>query len=180
MKEFKNSYTAIVCVNNNGFIAKDGKLLYRIKADLENFKSLTSGNVVVMGRNTFESLGCKPLKDRVNIIVTTREDYFLDGDEELYKDTYVCASLEEVDDLCWAYFGDKQLFIIGGGVLYHSAFDEGIIDKAIVTLVNDDTEGDVCFPDLWHDERFKTVFKTTSLSDHPNDLYYRYIVYKKK
>ena len=49
-------FKIIVCLNKKGVIGNDGKLLYHIKNDLSNFKSITSGNVVIMGRKTFESL----------------------------------------------------------------------------------------------------------------------------
>lgn len=182
MKDFKNSYTAIACINNKGVLAKDGKELFDIKADKENFAMLTSYNVVIMGRKTFESLpGGKPLKNRINIILTTKDDYEItSGDEELYKDTYVCNSFQEVDDLCYAIFHDRELFIIGGGEIYQEAINLGIVDRAILTLVNDDQEGDVYFPDLSKNSDFRVIFKTMSLRDHPGDNYYRYVIYKKK
>lgn len=173
-------YTAIVCMNNKLVIGNEGKQLYYINSDLENFKRLTTDNVVIMGRNTFESIG-HPLPGRVNIILTKDPDYKLPVyDNELYDDTYICNSLEEVDDFCYAYFSDKELFVIGGGKIYNEYYQNGLIDKAIVTLVNDDKEGDVLFPDIENDENYKLIFKTMSLRDHPTDTYYRYLVYKKK
>ena len=182
MDKFKNKYTAIVCVNNKNAIGKDGELIYSIGADMRNFRSLTTDNVVIMGRKTFESLPDRhPLKERVNIVLTKNESYTVDTDNpELFKDTYVCNSLSEVDDLCYSMFPDKELFIIGGEKIYSEAYVLGIIDKAIVTHVNDGEDGDSYFPDLANDENYKQVFKTTALRDQAKDLYYRYIVYKKK
>ena len=88
--------------------------------------------------------------------------------------------MNEADELCYAYFSDKELFIIGGGMIYAKAYELGMVDKAIITLVNDDADGDVYFPEIDKDENFKVIFKTTSLRDHPNDTYYRYIFYKRK
>jgi len=180
MDEFRNKYTAIVCVNNKGVIGKDGKLLYDIRGDKGNFKRLTEGNVVIMGRKTFEEIG-HPLKDRVNIVLTSNQDYtFGDCNEEEYKDTYVCTNIQEVDSLCYAYFQDKELFVMGGEAVYNEFFSLGLVEKAIVTLVNDEQEGDVHFYWLAEDSKdFKVIFKTMSLRDHPSDTYYRYIVYKK-
>ena len=180
MEKFKNKYTAIVCINNNRVIGDNNKLLYRIKGDLENFKRLTTDNVVIMGRSTFESIG-RPLPGRVNIILTSNTGYHVDSnDSELYKDTFVCNSLEEIDNLCYAYFSDKELFVIGGGKVYDEYYKDGLIDKAIVTLVNDGQDGDTVFPDIENDDKYKLIFKTMSLRDHPNDMSYRYLVYKKK
>lgn len=179
---FKNKYTAIVCVNNNNAISKNGELIYSIGADMKNFKSLTTDNVVIMGRKTFESLPNKqPLKNRINIVLTSDENYYVESDSpELYDNTYVCNTLEEVDDLCYAYFSDRELFIIGGGLVYEEAYELGIIDKAIVTVVNDGADGDTFFPNLENDENYKVIFRTMSLRDQANDLYYRYVVYKRK
>lgn len=177
---FKNKYTAIACVNNAGVIAKDGNLLYKIRCDLKNFARLTTNNVVIMGRKTFESLpNGLPLKDRVNIVITSQKDYnVVNGDPELYKDTYVCNSLEEADSLCYAFFENKELFIIGGGTIYDEAFKMDIVDKAIITLVNDNTEGDVYFPQI-NEDKYRVIFKTTALRDQPTDMYYLYVVYKR-
>lgn len=180
----RNKYTAIACVNLKNAIAKEGQLLYNIKADLENFRSLTIGNVVIMGRRTFESLPkSRPLPGRINIIVTRNVDYVPDGVDKWSKDdinnTFIVNSLEEADDLCYSYFHDKELFIIGGGIIYSEAFRLNMIDKVILTVVNDETDGDVYFPRMSDNESFRVIFKTMSLRDHPNNTYYRYVIYKK-
>ena len=107
--EIRNKYTAIVCINNKNAIGNSGNLMYHIKADMKNFKSLTTDNVVIMGRKTFESLPNKrPLKNRINIIVTENIDYRPMGCDSWTKDeinnTYLVNSLQEADDLCFAYF----------------------------------------------------------------------------
>ena len=181
MYSFKNKYSVIACANSIGYIGKDNNLIYRIKGDLKNFNTLTTGNVVIMGRKTFESLpNSLPLKNRINIVITSKEDYHINTETpELFENTFVCSSLEEVDQLCYAYFQDKELFIIGGGVVYETAFNLGIVDKVIMTLVNDDTEGDVKFYDIQNDDNYRVIFKTTSLRDQANDIYYYYVVYKR-
>lgn len=176
---FKCNYTAIACVNNNNAIGKNGNLLYHIKADLENFKSLTTDNVVIMGRRTFESLpNKKPLPNRINIILTSDKEYYIEKDENFNGDVYIAHSFEEVDDLCYSEFEGKELFIIGGGMIYQEAFDLDIIDKIILTIVNDNEEGDTHFPTVTN-EKFKVIFKTMSIRDHPNDYYYRYSILKR-
>ena len=62
----------IVAVDKKGAIGKNNDLLYTIKEDLKNFKELTSGNIVVMGRNTWDSLPIKPLPNRTNIVLTKK------------------------------------------------------------------------------------------------------------
>jgi dihydrofolate reductase len=186
MEEFKNKYTAIACVNTNGVIGKEGKLLYNINGDKKNFRLLTEDNVVIMGRKTFEEIG-HPLKNRVNIILTSDENYRFAGltqeNEQEYRDTYICNTIKEADDLCYSLFPDKELFVIGGGEVYEKYFSLELISKAIVTLVSDEMDGDAYFPLVEGSDyrnEFKEIFKTMSLRDHSNDIYYRYIIYKKK
>ena len=60
----------IACVGKNYEIGKDGGLCWKLPEDLEFFKQKTMGHTVVMGYNTFKSLGFKPLKKRHNIVIT--------------------------------------------------------------------------------------------------------------
>ena len=70
----------IVCVAENYGIGKNGDLLFSIPEDMKLFRSETSGKIVVMGRATLESFpGGKPLKNRVNIVLTTDKDYSCEG-----------------------------------------------------------------------------------------------------
>ena len=63
----------IVAVSENDAIGKDNKLLFHLKEDMQNFKRLTTSNVVIMGRKTYESIG-KPLKDRINIVISRSDN----------------------------------------------------------------------------------------------------------
>jgi dihydrofolate reductase len=182
--EVKNKYTLIACANKKWAIGKDNGLMYHIHIDMMNFKSLTTDNVVIMGRKTFESLpGKKPLKNRINIIITSQEDYQVAPDNWTTDDinnTYFANSLEDADLLCEAFFSDKELFIIGGGQIYEKAYELGMVNKAIITYVNDESEGDTYLHNYDEDDNYKIIFRTASLRDHALQIYYRYIVYLKK
>ena len=67
----KNSITIIVAYTNNLLIGKDNSIPWHISDDLKRFKKLTTGNVIIMGRKTFESLGSKPLPNRTNIVISS-------------------------------------------------------------------------------------------------------------
>ena len=98
----------IVAISKNGVIAVNGKMPWHIPSDLRWFKEMTSGESVVMGRKTFESLGCKPLPNRVNIVLSkTMEER---------DDVVVLRSRDEV----LRYVGDNQgdTFIIGGAEIF--------------------------------------------------------------
>ena len=108
-------------------IGKDGKLLYKIPEDLRLFKQLTAGNIVMMGRKTFESIGCKPLPDRINIVISSTKNYENDG-------AITFDSLETAVECSEQHFPDKDLYIIGGGQIY----EQGIkyADEVILTKYN--------------------------------------------
>lgn len=118
----------IVAVDKEGAIGKDNDLLYNIKDDLKNFKELTTGNIVVMGKNTWKSLPIKPLPNRENIVLSNSIDSI--------EGAKVMKSLEEVkeyiDDL------DKDTYIIGGAAVYNEAIEKKLVDEAHVTFVDDE------------------------------------------
>lgn len=101
----------IAAVADGNGIGYNGNLLWRIPSDLQHFKDLTIGNVVIMGRKTFESIG-KPLPSRDNIVVTSR-DLNVDG-------VHCVRSLQDAYELAETLDGIK-VFVIGGGQLYAEA-----------------------------------------------------------
>ena len=105
----------IAAVADNKAIGYKNELIYRIPNDLKRFKELTIGNVVIMGRNTYESIG-KPLPSRDNIVVTSHEIVIPEGCENLF----VARSLEEAYELAETLDGLK-IFVIGGAQLYAAA-----------------------------------------------------------
>ena len=112
---------------------------------MQRFKSLTENNVVIMGRKTFESLPNKPLPNRVNIVITRDKDFNYEG-------VIVVNSFEEMIDLCYSKYIDKEWFIIGGGQIYDESIKRNIVSRMFITLVNDDLDGDTKFPFINEDE----------------------------
>lgn len=104
----------IAAVADNKAIGYQNKLIYKISNDMQHFKDLTLGNVVIMGRNTYESIG-KPLSSRDNIVITSRE---LSGND--YENLWAVRSLEEAYELAETLDGEK-IFVIGGAQLYEAA-----------------------------------------------------------
>ena len=106
----------IAAVADGGGIGYNGDLIYRISADLQHFKELTIGNVVIMGRKTYESIG-RPLPSRNNIVITSHPK---DTDKD---NLYYVSSLEQAYELAEKLDGDK-IFVIGGGQLYKEAIKD--------------------------------------------------------
>ena len=108
-------------------IGKNGNLLFKIPEDLRLFKQFTTGNIVLMGRKTFESIGCKPLPDRINIVISSAKKY--ENEDVMTLDNFKTAV-----EYCKHNFSDKDLYIIGGGQIY----EQGIkyADEVILTKYN--------------------------------------------
>lgn len=105
----------IAAVADNKAIGYQNRLIYKISNDMQHFKELTLGNVVIMGRNTYESIG-RPLPSRDNIVVTSHDITIPEGCENLF----VVRSLEEAYELAETLDGLK-IFVIGGAQIYAAA-----------------------------------------------------------
>lgn len=114
----------IAALDRRGAIGAGGDLLYRLREDMRHFRRLTTGNTVVMGRRTFESLPGGALPARRNIIVSGN-GYRADGAE-------TAASLDEALRLAAAGPGDT--FIIGGGSIYAAALP--LADRLDLTVID--------------------------------------------
>jgi dihydrofolate reductase len=134
--------SAIAAVAQNGTIGRKGDLPWHLPDDLKFFQRTTKGHHVITGRKNYESIPDKyrPLKDRVNIVVTRNADYEAPG-------AVVASSLEE--GLQYArQANDAEAFIIGGGEIYREALAMRLVDRLYLTLVHADVEGDTRFPAL--------------------------------
>ena len=127
----------IVAVSKNGFIGKDGSLPWQISEDLKRFRKITSNSVVIMGKNTFLSIG-KPLPNRENIVVSTTLKS-ADGCK-------VVRSLEEAINSSKENFPNKEIFLIGGYAIYKKG--EIFANTLYLTKVDIKVEGDVRLPDF--------------------------------
>lgn len=125
----------IVACARNGVIGGDNKMLWRIPEDFAFFKKTTMGCPIIMGRRTWESIG-RPLPGRRNIVVTRNPDFKPEGAE-------TASSIEEALALVE---GEERKFIIGGANIYAQAIP--LADRAWITFVDEDFEGDAVFPDL--------------------------------
>ena len=126
----------IVAVAENLAIGKGGKLPWHYAADLKHFKQTTTGNAIVMGSNTWRSIG-KPLSNRLNIVLSRRAQ--LDSDDNLI----FLRNETEVADLAKFLKGD--LYVIGGAHIYEALAP--FIDSWIVTEIPETVEnGDVFMP----------------------------------
>ena len=136
-------FSIIVAIGKNNEIGKINQLLWHIPEDLKKFKEITHGKTVVMGRNTFESIG-KPLPNRHNIVLTKNFNLFPNNCNE---------KLEIFDDFSKIVKkyknSDEEVFIIGGAQVYKKTLELKIIEKLYISHIDfSDNEADVYFPEI--------------------------------
>jgi dihydrofolate reductase len=131
----------IAAIAENGVIGRDNKLPWRIKSDLQYFKSLTVGRPVVMGRQTYESIG-RPLPERTNIVVTRDKDFSAPG-------VVVAHGIDEAMTLAREdarKHNADSIAVIGGTEIFKQTLPQA--DKLALTIVHANPEGDTYWPDI--------------------------------
>lgn len=128
----------IAALGENSEIGGKGKLLWKIPEDLKNFKEVTTGKTVIMGRKTWESLPVKPLPNRRNIIITRDPNYKATG-------AIVYNNLED------ALKEDGKICIIGGGEIYKQALPYANLLR-LTRIYKTFPEADTFFPEFSEDE----------------------------
>jgi len=156
---------AIVAVSQSWGIGKDGHLLFRISADLQRFKALTTGHTVIMGRKTLESLpGGRGLPNRRNLVLTRQKRFIPDRAEAVH-------SLEELLALA-----GTDAFVIGGQAVYEQLLP--YCDTAHVTKIDHAYEADAWFPNLDEDPDWEIT--ADSDEQYYFDLTYHFLKYERK
>lgn len=152
----------IAAIGKNRELGKNNDLIWHFKEDMKFFRETTTGNTVIMGRKTFESLP-HALPNRRNIVITQNVNYVADGAE-------VVGSIEEAI----AITENDNVFIIGGGKIY-SAFLE-IADKLYLTEIDGECkEADTFFPEFNKEE-----YTAEKLTDFTVDgIHFSHVLYTK-
>ena len=149
-------------MDQQGVIGINNNLPWRLSSDLQNFKKVTMGKPIVMGRKTYESIG-KPLPGRENIIITRSSGYQAEGCtvfntlEEMYE---YCADVEEV-------------VIIGGAELYKQTFAK--VDRMYLTEVHTKVEGDTFFPEFERNQ-WREVEREEFEANEKNEYAFSFVV----
>lgn len=156
----------MVAYDKNRGIGANGDLPWgrSLPADLANFKCLTTGGSVIMGRKTFESIGSRPLPNRENIVLS-RTPTGVSG---------VLTALSLGSALALARY---PIFVIGGGQVYAKALEKA--DVIYATEVDAEfPEADVFFPDL--DDSWQEVARAHQPADNKNTYPFDYVEYRRK
>jgi dihydrofolate reductase len=126
----------IVAIAENYAIGKNNDLLWHIPEDMKRFKKITMGHKIIMGKRTYESLPYRPLKGRINIVISD-----IPGDR--YEGCVMAYSIEEAMQHCRQ---DEECFVIGGGMVYRQFMP--LADKLYITWIHKEFEADTFYPEI--------------------------------
>lgn len=162
----------VVARAENGTIGRDNGLPWRLPEDLKYFKRVTMGHPIVMGRNTFDSIG-RPLPGRTNIVVTRNRSWQAPG-------TVVAHSLEEALESgrrAADSAGGEWVMVIGGAEFYRQALP--LAERLYLTEVHAVIEGDASFPSIEPDQ-WEEKERVRHEADAGNPYSYSFVVLDRK
>jgi len=156
-------------MNPDSVIGANGQIPWYLPADLKYFRKTTTPHHIIMGRQTYESIG-RPLSSRINIVITRNAYYLSTG-------CLIAHSVEEALSIA-ADHGETEAFIIGGAQLYQSTVE--LWDKIYLTTVECKVDGaDAYFPSVdWNE--WELISSDPFLPDEKNKMPFRFEVFKKK
>jgi len=155
----------IVAHDLNRVIGKDNKMPWHIPSELAYFKEKTMGKAIVMGRNTFESIG-RPLPGRLNVVITRNTSFQHEG-------VTVVHSVEDAIAVAQKYH--EEVMIIGGEQIFKEVL--AYADVLYVTNIEHQFEGDTFFPVYGNEWEITSSSETISTD---NGLQYKYLIYQRK
>lgn len=164
----KPYFTYVWAEDQNGLIGREGRLPWSLPNEMKHFVNVTIGDVVVMGRKTYESIPNRPLKDRVNIVLTTNKDYQADEAIIVHTKEEIMNAVRDIE---------KPIHIIGGTTLFEMFIDE--VNLLYRTIVYSEFEGDTYMPPIDY-KHFKVVKVTPGNVDAKNIYPHDFFLYERK
>lgn len=162
-------FNIIVAHDNNNGIGCKNKLPWYLQDDINMFKNITMNNIIIMGKNTWNSLPIKPLPNRINIVISsTLEDGRAD---KIVRSFNEALTYTEISSKCQF----KQTFVIGGSHVYNIAVKHKCCNNIYVTEIYKTFECDTFFPSI--PDKFRPTDVSKFNYDLNNDMYFRYICY---
>lgn len=125
----------IVAIAKNGVIGDKNTLLWHLREDMIHFRTITSGQPVVMGRKTYDSIG-RPLPKRTNVVITRDTELQIEG----------CTMAHSLTEAVEMFDSSEEVFIIGGAQIYNQAMP--LADRLYLTIIDKEYEGDSSFPEI--------------------------------
>ena len=125
----------IAAMAQNRVIGYKNTIPWHIPEEMQFFKKTTIGHAVIMGRRTYESIGC-PLTKRFNVVLSRNSDFHI-------PEARIAKNLDEAIECCSNH---QKVFIIGGASIYKEAIKAA--DSILLSVLNDEYEGDAFFPQI--------------------------------
>ena len=157
----------IVAKAKNNIIGKENKLIWHLPEDLKHFKDLTTGNTIIMGRKTFESLG-RVLPNRKHIVFSQNPDFKVN--DENVEIVHSMLQIQEYIE------NGEEAFVIGGAIIYNLLMP--YVKKMYVTEIDKDFDGDAFFPRI-DETKWKEVSREEGPDDEENNFTYEYVTYER-
>ncbi len=154
----------IACLDKDNGIGKDGTIPWSLPPDMKYFKKITLDKVIIMGRNTWESIGSKPLPRRVNIVITS-------DPESVVNHAIACPNIRSAISVANKY--QQDIFFIGGYGIYKEALS--YVSTVYLTRIDKSFDCDVMFP-IDSMTGFIESSSNTEWQYH-KDLKYRFQIY---
>ena len=151
----------IVAFAKNQVIGNKGRIPWKIKGEQKRFRELTTENVVIMGRRSYEEIG-KPLPNRTTIVISNTKNF----DSE---NCMTAKTLQEAIELS----GNKDIYISGGAKLYEEALP--LVEKMYITEIDCDIEGDTYFPPFEKEQFVKEINERFE-----GEIPYTYVTYTRR
>lgn len=158
----------IVAMSDNRVIGRNNAMPWHLPEDLKFFKRVTMGKPVIMGRNTYESIG-KPLPGRDNIVITRNPDYQVDG-------VHVVGSVQEAIELSGqltAPDSEAEMMVIGGAQIFELTLP--LADRIYLTELHTKIAGDVFFPQFPR-EQWEEIARENRPATPENPFTYTFLI----
>lgn len=171
MEKRKYWFINIVAMSTNCVIGKDNKLPWKLKEDLKEFSRSIKNSILVMGKNTCNSLPRKQ-NDQPNYVLTTDKTYYNEGYHIVHS----------IDELLEKIPRDKPIYVIGGQSLYRQIIElsdrEDVVLTNEITIVDKEVEGDAFFPiELLETRGYKRILRKSCI-ESDRTVWDKYIYYK--
>jgi dihydrofolate reductase len=166
----------IVAFAKNNIIGNNDKIPWHIPEDLIRFRHMTLGQVIVMGRKTFESFPNGPLKDRIHIVLTRTPT----SPSGLASPNVFFVNAENLKETIEPYKDSKKIFVIGGREIYDLLLD--YCDIIHITLVDLEPEGDVVFSYTldYFVKNYSLFYESNLFTSKKDGVKYKYFTFYKK
>ncbi len=158
----------IAAIAENGVIGENNNMPWNLPADFAYFKEKTLHKTLVIGLNTFESIGRKPLPDRKNIILSATPI------SNIPKDCFLATSVDQVLEMVK---NEQEVMVCGGAMVYKQFLP--LADTLYLTFIHHVFEGDAFFPEF-NMQEWQEIERKDFAADDKNMYSYSFAVFKRK